>query len=167
MKWTVWIVAGCVLLSACGSTPAPVDGANQSDAQSPEEDGQTSVGESRRADATPGTLASLGSADRAQLCDSVPRKRDGKTCGPDATSSGAIPSPDALYDGLCNVTQLSGFFFACSATVTEFNACFDTLAKNCWMTTTSIDCSRIWHCLGPVPTDPFAPSDAGSDATEQ
>jgi hypothetical protein len=167
MNWAVWIVAGCVLPSACGSTPAPVDGANQSDAQSLEEDGQTPVGESHEGGATPGTLASLGPADRDQLCASIARKRDGKTCGPDAMSSGAVPSPDALFDGLCNIVELSPFFFACSVTVTEFNACFDTLAKNCWMTTTSADCSRVWHCFGSVPSDPFAPSDAGSDATEQ
>ena len=158
MNWAAWIVASCVLPSACGSMPSLIDGANPSDAQ---------VGESRKEDAAPGTLASLGPADRDQLCGSIARQRDGKTCGPDAMSSGAVPSPDALFDAICNSVALGAFFYACSVTVTEVNACFDTLAKNCWMTTTSADCSRVWHCLGSVPSDPFALSDAGSDATDQ
>jgi hypothetical protein len=171
MNWAAWIVAACVLPSACESTPAPIDAANQSDAQGREEDaqtpdGQTPVDESRKGDATPGTLASLDAADRDQLCSAIARKRDEKTCGPDATSSGAVPSPDTLFDALCNIVELSPFFFACSATVAEVDTCFEVLAKNCWMTTTSSDCSRVWHCFGPVPSDPFAPSDAGSDATE-
>ena|SRR5579859_342178 len=173
MNWAVWIVAGGVLASACGSTSALVDRANQpdaatqSDAENQEDDGQAPVGESGRGDATPGTLASLSPAERDELCASAARKRDGKTCGSDAMSSGAVPTPDALYGALCNDPHLSPFFFTCSATVTEFNACFDALANNCWMNTTSADCSRIWHCLGPVPSDPYAPSDAGSDATDQ
>src|SRR5258707_13636664 len=114
MNCAVWIVTGCVLASACGSTSALVDRANQSDAkqsdaQNQEEDGQTPVGESGKGDATPGTLASLSPADRDELCASAARKRDAKTCGPDAMSSGPVPSPDASFDGLCNIVELSPF----------------------------------------------------------
>src|SRR5260370_33345747 len=93
MNCAVWIVTGCVLASACGSTSALVDRANQSDAkqsdaQNQEEDGQTPVGESGKGDATPGTLATLSPADPDELGAAAARNRAAKAGGPDALRSG-------------------------------------------------------------------------------